>query len=160
MPEIKRDMSEFKEIATVAGKPGLYRVLKPSRSGVILESMDDKKSKFVAGSNQRVSVLSEISIYTLTEEGAVPLEEVMKTVEKEFEGDTGLANDADNDEYKAFLKHVLPEYDEDRVYVSDIKKLINWYRTIRQYEPDLLKEKSEEDTGEDQKDENKDPEQK
>src|SRR5690554_43007 len=149
---------EFKEIATVAGKPGLYKILKPSRSGVILESMDDKKAKLVVGGSHRVSILSEISIYTLTEEGAAPLEEVMRTIEKEFQGDTGLASDADNDEYQAFLKHVLPEYDESRVYVSDIKKLINWYKIIRQHEPELLQEKSEEVKGEDEK-ETKEPEQ-
>jgi hypothetical protein len=134
-------MTEFKEIATVSGKPGLYKILKPSRSGVILESLDEKKSKMVVGTSQRVSVLSEISIYTLTQEGAAPLEDVMKTIEKEFEGDTGLASDADNDEYKAFLKHVLPEYDEGRVYASDIKKLINWYKIIHQYEPQVLQDK-------------------
>lgn len=128
---------EFKEIATVSGKAGLYKVLKPSRSGVILESLDAKKGKMVVGASQRVSLLSEISIYTLTEEGAIPLLEVLKTIEKEFAGDTGLS-DADNDEYKAFLKHVLPEYDEDRVYVSDIKKLINWYHLIRQEAPEVL----------------------
>jgi hypothetical protein len=132
---------EFKEIATVSGKPGLYKVLKPSRSGVILESMDAKRGKLVVGANQRVSLLSEISIYTLTEEGASPLLEVLKTIEKEFQGDTGLA-DADNDEYKAFLKHVLPEYDEDRVYVSDIKKLINWYNVIRKEAPEVLTEEA------------------
>jgi hypothetical protein len=126
-------MTEFKEIATVSGKPGLYKILKPSRSGVILESLDEKKSKMVVGTSQRVSVLSEISIYTLTQEGAAPLEDVMKTIEKEFEGDTGLASDADND--------VLPEYDEGRVYASDIKKLINWYKIIRQYEPQVLQDK-------------------
>jgi hypothetical protein len=134
---------EFKEIATVSGKPGLYKVLKPSRSGVILESMDDKKGKMVVGASQRVSLLSEISIYTLTEEGATSLLEVLKTIEKEFAGDTGLA-DADNDEYKAFLKHVLPEYDEDRVYVSDIKKLINWYHRIRKEAPEVLATDTEE----------------
>src|SRR5690554_45791 len=150
---------EFKEIATVSGKPGLYRILKPSRSGVVLESMDEKKTKLVVGTNHRVSILSEISIYTLTEEGAAPLEEVMRTIEKEFQGDTGLAADADNDEYQAFLKHVLPAFDEDRVYVSDIKKLINWYKIIRQHEPDLLKEKPEEAKGEDEN-ENNEPEQK
>lgn len=142
---------EFKEIATVSGKPGLYKVLKPSRSGVILESMDAKKSKLVVGASQRVSLLNEISIYTLTEEGASPLLETLKTIEKEFGGDTGLA-DADNDEYKAFLKHVLPEYDEDRVYVSDIKKLINWYHLIRKEAPEVLTEEanaSSEDASED-----------
>ncbi|MCC5936703.1 MAG: DUF5606 domain-containing protein [Lunatimonas sp.] len=133
---------EFKEIATVSGKPGLYKVLKPSRSGVILESLDEKKAKLVVGGSQRVSLLSEISIYTMTEEGSTPLHEVMKTIEKEFEGDTGV-QDADNEELKAFLKHVLPDYDEDRVYVSDIKKLINWYHIIRQQAPEVLIESEE-----------------
>ncbi len=136
---------EFKEIATVSGKPGLYKVLKPSRGGVILESMDAKKGKLVVGAKQRVSLLSEISIYTLTEEGASPLLEILKTIEKEFEGDTGLA-DADNDEYKAFLKHVLPDYDEDRVYVSDIKKLINWYHVIRKEAPEVFTQDTTEPT--------------
>lgn len=143
---------EFKEIATVSGKPGLYKVLKPSRSGVILESMDEKKSKLVIGGNHRVSVLSEISIYTLTEEGATPLEEVMTTIEKEFQGDTGLTKDADNDEYKAFLKHILPEFDEERVYVSDIKKMINWYKIIREYAPEALEGNSEEKKDADKED--------
>ncbi|GGZ29500.1 hypothetical protein GCM10007049_23410 [Echinicola pacifica] len=131
---------EFKEIATVAGKPGLYKVLKPSRSGVILESMDAKKSKLVVGANHRVSILSEISIYTLTEEGSTPLQEVMITIEKEFEGDTGLAKGADNDEYMAFMKHILPEFDEARVYPSDIKKLISWYQIIREFAPEVIAE--------------------
>ncbi|GGF47572.1 DUF5606 family protein [Echinicola rosea] len=131
---------EFKEIATVAGKPGLYKVLKPSRSGVILESMDAKKAKLVVGANHRVSILSEISIYTMTEEGSSPLQEVLITVEKEFEGDTGLAKGADNDEYIAFMKHILPEFDEQRVYPSDIKKLISWYRIIREQAPEVLQE--------------------
>src|SRR5690554_1186997 len=143
---------EFKEIATVSGKPGLYRILKPSRSGVVLESMDDKKTKLVVGTNHRVSILSEISIYTLTEEGAAPLEDVMRKIEEEFQGDTGLASDADNDEYHAFLKHILPEYDESRVYVSDIKKLISWYKAIRKYKPELLQEKKEEETKEEKED--------
>lgn len=139
---------DFKEIATVSGKPGLYKVLKPSRTGVILESLDEKKSKLVVGTSQRVSLLSEISIYTMNEEGSKPLEEVLKKIEKEFQGDTGLAG-ADNEEYKAFLKHVLPDYDEDRVYVSDIKKLISWYAIIHQNFPELLKETSKDSGAED-----------
>lgn len=139
---------EFKEIATVSGKSGLYKILKPSRSGVILESLDEKKHKLVVGGTHRVSVLSEISIYTLTEEGATPLQEILRKIEKEFQGDTGLSNDADNDEYKAFLKHVLPEYDEGRVYTSDIKKLISWYNIIRQHEPGLLHEQKPDNTSE------------
>ncbi|AWW31345.1 hypothetical protein DN752_15115 [Echinicola strongylocentroti] len=142
---------EFKEIATVAGKPGLYKVLKPSRSGVILESMDAKKAKLVVGANHRVSILSEISIYTMTEEGASPLQEVMITIEKEFEGDTGLAKDADNDEYMAFMKHILPEFDEQRVYPSDIKKLISWYKIIREHAPEVLEEQAATDESAEEK---------
>ncbi|MBS9525551.1 DUF5606 domain-containing protein [Litoribacter ruber] len=132
---------EFKELATVAGKPGLYKVVKPSRTGVILESLDASKKKLVVGANHRVSVLSEISIYTMNEEGATPLEEVMKTIDKEFDGDVGLTSSADADELRSFLKHVLPEYDEDKVYTSDIKKLISWYNIIRKESPEALKEK-------------------
>ncbi|GAB3648215.1 DUF5606 domain-containing protein [Echinicola sediminis] len=139
---------EFNEIATVAGKPGLYKVLKPSRSGVILESMDAKKGKLVVGANHRVSILSEISIYTMTEEGATPLQEVMITVEKEFEGDTGLAKGADNDEYMAFMKHVLPDFDESRVYPSDVKKMISWYKIIREHAPEVLQESAVQDSEE------------
>jgi len=139
---------KFKELATVAGKPGLYKVLKPTRSGVILEALDEKKSKLVVGASQRVSILSEISIYTTTEEGAIALEDVMKKIEKEFQGDLGVDGTADVDELKAFLKHVLPEFDEDRVYASDIKKLITWYQIIRKQVPEALEESAPEDTKE------------
>ncbi|MEX2512620.1 MAG: DUF5606 domain-containing protein [Cyclobacteriaceae bacterium] len=139
---------ELKDIATIAGKPGLYKVLKPSRSGVILESLDDKKTKLVIGAAQRVSLLSEISIYIRTEEGAAPLKDVLVKIENEFDGDTGLEG-AEKEEYQAFLKHILPEYDEDRVYASDIKKLISWYHILRKDYPELLKPSEEEE--EDQK---------
>ncbi|HAH39082.1 MAG TPA: hypothetical protein DEQ87_10110 [Algoriphagus sp.] len=130
----------FKDIATVSGKPGLYKVLKPSRSGVILESMDEKKGKMVAGMAQRVSILSDISIYTLTEEGAEPLESVMKKIEAEFQGDLGLDANPDDAELRAFMKHILPDVDESRVYTSDIKKLISWYKIIRTNAPEVLED--------------------
>ena len=133
----------FKDIATVAGKPGLYKVLKPSRSGVILESMDEKKAKLVAGMSQRVSILSDISIYTLTEEGAEPLQSVMQKIEAEFQGDLGLDANPDDAELRAFMKHILPEVDESRVYTSDIKKLISWYKIIRVQAPEVLEPESE-----------------
>ncbi|MFN3999923.1 DUF5606 domain-containing protein [Algoriphagus sp.] len=135
----------FKDIATVAGKPGLYKILKPTRSGVVLESMDEKKAKLVAGMAQRVSVLSEISIYTLTEEGAEPLESVMKKIEAEYQGDLGLDSNADDSELRAFLKSVLPEFDTARVYTSDIKKLVSWYKLIRSIAPEVLQESKEEE---------------
>lgn len=136
----------FKDIATVSGKPGLYKILKPTRSGVVLESMDEKKAKLVAGMAQRVSVLSDISIYTLTEEGAEPLESVMKKIEAEYQGDLGLDSNADDSELRAFLKSVLPEFDTARVYTSDIKKLVSWYKLIRAVAPEVLQESTAEET--------------
>jgi hypothetical protein len=136
----------FKDIATVAGKPGLYKILKPTRSGVVLESMDEKKTKLVAGMAQRVSVLSDISIYTLTEEGAEPLESVMKKIEAEYAGDLGLDTNADDSELRAFLKSVLPEFDTARVYTSDIKKLVSWYKLIRSVAPEVLQESTADET--------------
>jgi hypothetical protein len=134
---------DFKELATVAGKPGLFKVLKPTRSGVILESLDGKNSKLVAGMSQRVSILNDISIYTLTEAGAEPLKSVMQKIEKEFTGDLGLDSNPDDAELRAFMKHVLPEVDEARVYTSDIKKLISWYSLIRAQAPETLTESIE-----------------
>jgi hypothetical protein len=139
---------KFNEIATVAGKPGLYKVLKPTRGGVILESLDEKKGKLVVGTNHRVSILGEISMYTMTEEGATPLEDIMKKIDKEFDGDLGLEADADADELRAFLKHVLPDFDENRVYPSDIKKLATWYGIIKKYIPEVLEDKGEQESKE------------
>jgi len=134
---------EFSEIASIAGKRGLYKVLKSSRSGVIVESVDEKQQRFLAGIHHRVSILSEISIYITDGEGHVPLEEVMKTIHQEFGDDPGIDGSANESELRAFLKHLLPNYDEDRVYASDIKKLVTWYGIIYENFPDLLIEKKE-----------------
>ena len=132
----------FKDIAAVAGKPGLYRIVSPTRSGVVLEALDEKKTKLVAGMSMRVSVLNDISIYTLTEEGAEPLESVMKKIDANYQGDTGVDASATDAELRAFLKSVLPEFDLDRVYVSDIKKLNAWYLIIHKNCPEVLQESS------------------
>lgn len=135
----------FKDLATVAGKPGLYKVIKPSRTGVILESLDGKNTKLVAGMSQRVSILGDISIYTTTEEGAEPLESVMKKIQAEFQADLGIDSNPDDAELRAFMKHVLPEVDESRVYISDIKKLISWYKIIQSTIPEVLEAKDPEE---------------
>ena len=126
------------DIATISGKGGLFKVFKPAKSGVILESLDEAKTKIVATPNHRLSILSEISIYTTTKEGTVALVDVLKKIHASFGNDVGLDADADASELKSFLKSVLPEYDEDRVYVSDIKKLVKWYGVIMKYAPEIV----------------------
>jgi hypothetical protein len=126
------------DIATISGKGGLFKVFKPAKSGVILESLDEVKTKLVATPNHRLSVLSEISIYTTTKEGTIALLDVLKKIHTSFGNDVGLDADADATELKSFLKSVLPEYDENRVYVSDIKKLVKWYSVLMKYAPEII----------------------
>ncbi|WP_109832234.1 DUF5606 family protein [Reichenbachiella versicolor] len=135
----------FNEIATVSGKGGLFSIVSPTRGGMILETMDDKKKKMVVNMNAKVSVLGEISIYTTDSEGSKPLEDVMKAIHAEYEGDTGLTGSSDPEELKSFLKSVLPTYDEDQVYVSDIKKLVNWYNLLSAGYPEVFEEQKEEE---------------
>ena len=131
------------DIASISGKGGLFRVVAPTKSGVILESLDESKTKLVATTSHRLSLLHEISIYTTTNDGTVPLEEVLKKIHAEFGNDLGVDGNSDGTELKSFMKAVLPTYDEDRVYVSDIKKLVRWYETILKFAPELLIEKEE-----------------
>lgn len=126
------------DIGTISGKSGLFKVFKPAKSGVILESLDDAKTKLVATANHKLSILSEISIYTTTKEGTVALADVLKKIHTSFGDDLGLDTEADASELKSFLKSVLPEYDEDRVYVSDIKKLVKWYGVITKFAPEII----------------------
>jgi len=131
------------EIASISGKGGLFKVIAPTKSGVILESLDETKTKLVATTSHRLSLLHEISIYTTTKEGTVPLEEVLKKMHVEFGDDLGVDGNSDATELKSFMKAILPIYDENRVYVSDIKKLVRWYDTILKFAPELLTEHSD-----------------
>lgn len=133
---------KFSDIASVSGKGGLYKILKPGKAGVILESMDSDKTKIVAGAATRVSVLNEISIYTTTKEGTIPLEEVMQKINAMFSSDLGIDSEADSSELKSFMKSVLPEFDEQRVYASDIKKLVKWYGILLKEAPEVLKKEA------------------
>lgn len=134
-------MEILKEIANVSGKSGLYRILKPSRSGVIVESLDGKKEKTMIGASARVSVLQDVSIFVGSQEDSVALSKVFMKI-KEIHGDkvpldVKLASDKDLIE---FMSEVLPDFDRDRVYVSDIKKIITWFNTISENFPDAFVE--------------------
>jgi hypothetical protein len=136
---------ELSEIASISGKGGLFKVIKPGKSGVLLESLDAAKTRLVAGAAQRMSLLSEISIYTTTKEGTVALVDILIKINKEFGNDIGVDASSESNELKSFLKSVLPEFDQDRVYVSDIKKLVKWYGILMEYAPDVFTEKSTEE---------------
>ncbi len=117
------------KILAIAGKPGLFELKLQTRSGFLAESLLDGK-KITVGMRSNVSLLSEISMYTYSEEK--PLVDIMRAIAiKENEGPTSVSHKEDNGKLIAYFKEILPDYDEDRVYASDIKKLLNWYNILQ-----------------------------
>ncbi|OUS21654.1 hypothetical protein A9Q93_00230 [Nonlabens dokdonensis] len=115
------------KILSITGKPGLYQLKTKAKSGFVVESLIDKKTSIV-GINHNVSVLNDISIYTCSKE--MPLKEVFKKIaDKESNGPT-INHKVGKKELEAYFNEVLPEYDEERVYASDIKKVIQWYNLL------------------------------
>lgn len=121
----------LEKIIAIAGKPGLYNLVTQTRGGFVAESLIDKKRLSVSV-HQNVSVLSEIAIYTLEEE--VPLREVLKSIKEKESGNTTSVGPKDGkDKLEEYFFDVLPNYDEDRVYPSDIKKVIQWYNLLHKH---------------------------
>ncbi|PMD99388.1 MULTISPECIES: DUF5606 family protein [Siphonobacter] len=137
-------MELLKEIAHISGKPGLYRILKPTRTGVIVETIDEKKGRTVVGANARVSVLKEISVYSDSEEGSKPLPDIFAAIrEKHGEKVEIDAKNASETELREFLGEVFPEFDREKVYPSDIRKMISWYNLLSSYLPEVFEVKEE-----------------
>lgn len=132
----------LREIIAISGKPGLYKILTQTRTGFVAESLIDKK-RFPVSIRQNVSMLSEIAIYTLEEE--VPLQQVFETIKKKEGGKaTSISHKDGKDALEEYFFEVLPDFDEDRVYPSDIKKIIQWYNLLQKN--DLLDFEAEEET--------------
>jgi hypothetical protein len=129
---------ELREVAAVSGRGGLFKILKPTKNGVILEAIDSSKKRFVAGANERVSILNEISIYTTDKEGSVQLETILYKIHAKYGTDTKITSKSTDDELGVFLGSVLPDYDREKVYHSDIKKLANWYAILLANFPEVL----------------------
>ncbi|MBX0289957.1 DUF5606 domain-containing protein [Hymenobacter sp. HSC-4F20] len=121
---------DLKEIAAISGMPGLYRLVKPTRAGVIIEALDEKGTRSVASARNKVSLLHEISIYTQDYDHTVPLTEVFDRIYQQHGTELALTHKADDRDLIAFMGEILPDYDRDRVYLSDIKKLVQWYNTV------------------------------
>lgn len=118
----------LEKILAITGKPGLYSLKVQTRSGFVAESLIDGK-KITVGLRNNVSLLSEISMYTHSEEK--PLADVMRNIAIKEDNGPALSHKEDNAKLTAYFKEVLPDYDEDRVYPSDIKKVLNWYNMLQ-----------------------------
>ena len=120
------------KILSISGKPGLYKIVTQTRSGFVVESLIDKK-KVSVNIHSNISVLSEIAVYTLTEE--LPLRDVLKKIrDKEDSKQTSISHKDSKDKLEEYFFEVLPDYDEDRVYASDIKKIVQWYNLLEKHD--------------------------
>lgn len=139
-------MEALKQIANIAGHSGLFRILKPSRNGVIVETLDNKKAKTMMGPTARVSVLNDISIYVDTPDQSVPLADVLLAINDKYGETLTVDPKGSNSELADFMGEVVPEYDRERVRPADIKKLIVWYGILRQHAPEIFEAKVEDAT--------------
>lgn len=118
----------LKEILSVTGKPGLFKLISQGKNMLIVESLIDGK-RMPAFTKDKVVSLADIAIFTDNEE--VPLIQVFEKLRiKENSAIASIDPKSDNDKLRKFMLEVLPEYDRDRVYPSDIRKLINWYNIL------------------------------
>ena len=115
------------KILAISGKPGLYELTAQTRGGFVAKSLLDGK-KIAVNMRHNVSILSEIAIYTYTEE--VPLGEVFQKIKEKEDGKEAINHKSSKKELEDYFSEVLPDYDEDRVYASDMKKIIQWYNIL------------------------------
>lgn len=118
----------IQKILAISGKPGLFELKVQTRSGFVAESLLDGK-KITVGLRSNVSLLSEIAVYTYTEE--VKLVEVFKAIATKESDGPAISHKETENNLKSYFREILPEFDEDRVYASDIKKIINWYNILQ-----------------------------
>ncbi len=127
---------EFSKIIAVTGKPGLFQVVSQSKNAIIVESLIDKK-RLAINTTQNVSLLENIAIYTYEEE--VPLLTIFKTMFEKSEGKEAISHKESGKNLTAYFSEILPDYDDERVYTSNIKKVIQWFNILVKAEMDFSK---------------------
>lgn len=132
---------DLQGIISVSGKPGLYKIVSRNRGGIIVESLLDAK-KMPVNSASKVSALEDISMYTYQED--VPLKDILAKIYAHTDGKQAIDPKSSNNELFDFFREVLPDFDEDRVYASDVKKLFTWYNLL--LEQNMLDAESSEDS--------------
>jgi hypothetical protein len=118
---------EFNKIIAVTGKPGLFNVVSQTKTGIIVEALSDKK-RIAILSTQNVSLLENIAIFTYEEE--VPLLTVFKSIFEKEEGKETISHKESGAKLTSFFTEILPDFDQERVYTSNIKKIIQWYNML------------------------------
>ncbi len=122
---------DLSKILSISGKSGLFQVVSQLKNAVLVESLLDKK-RFPAFAHEKISSLEEIAVFTATEDK--PLKEILKAIFDKLEGKPALDAKSDNKMLQAFFLEVVPDYDSDRVYISDIRKIISWYNLLLEHQ--------------------------
>ncbi len=115
------------KLIVISGKPGIFKINAQSKSGLIVESLKDKK-KFPVMNIHNVSSLNDIAVYTYEEE--VPLKQVFLNIHKKENGAKTISHKENKNKLTDFFTEVLPNYDTERVYPSNIKKVVQWYNQL------------------------------
>ncbi|GAB3825129.1 DUF5606 family protein [Hymenobacter jeollabukensis] len=136
---------DLREIAAISGMPGLYRLVRPANNGVLVETLDPQARRSVASARNKVSLLHEISIYTEDPDYTVPLTEVFDRIYQKHGQQLPVTNKSTDKELTGFLGDIIPDFDRQRVYLSDIKKLVSWYAAVSSRLP--YQEAAAEDAG-------------
>ena len=129
-------------IISISGKSGLYKVIAQAKNSVIVESLEDNK-RVPAYATDRISALEDISIYTIQEDK--PLKEVYRAIFDKENGGAAPSHKESEKVLRAYLEEILPDYDRERVYLSDIKKLFQWYNLLQKSGNLILAEKATEE---------------
>jgi hypothetical protein len=116
-------------IVSVSGKPGLYKALAQNKSGFILESLDEKKNKLVTNANARIAALEEITVYGNSED--YKLRTLLESMKSMKDQKAIPEANADGNALRTFFANIAPDHDPERVYTSDIKKIISWYHILK-----------------------------
>lgn len=120
----------LKTILSISGKPGLYKLISQGKNMLIVETIDATKKRFPAYGNEKIISLADIAMYTNDSE--VPLRDVLRSIKgKENAAIASIdVKKATSEQLREYLAEVLPDFDRDRVYTNDIKKLILWYNIL------------------------------
>ena len=121
-------MIDLTGIIAISGQPGLYKVVAQSKNGIIVEGLADKKRTSIS-STAKVSSLEDISMFTTGEDK--PVAEIMKSIFDKEKGGACVDSKADDKTIVSYFSSVLPDYDKDRVYTSNMRKLFNWYNALQ-----------------------------
>jgi hypothetical protein len=133
---------DLKGILSISGYGGLFKLIKQTKSGFVVESLADKK-RMQAFATSKISTLDDIAIFT--EDGEEHLKDVFRKIFEKEDGKQTISHKVSANELKSFFEALLPNYDKERVYVSDIKKVINWYNLLVEHGLiDLEEDKTEE----------------